>query len=171
MPLSPYIIFATVDGVHFPIDEFVNFTDSMFSHKIKHAAVAYEVVVSIYTSEILSINGPFQASTNDLTMFRDKVKNMIPDGKKVLGDLLYKADEEREKLVVVNDEDDNATKIFKQRCLNRHETINKRLTDYGVLRQRFCGKRNKLHKHGLCFKACAALVQYSIQMDEPLFDV
>ena len=104
-------------------------------------------------------------------MFRDKAKALIPDGWKLLGDQLYRVDEEGNWIAVVNAHDDPEIKLWKARALSRHETINKRLADYGVLRQIFRHTKDKQEAHKQCFEACAVLVQYQIGIDEPLFQV
>ena len=104
------------------------------------AGYTYEIVVDIYESKIIHINGPFDAGTTDLQMFRDLVKHLMPEGKKPLGDQFYGAKDEAEYITIKfpgAGGDSPEVAELKRRALARHETCNKRLTDYGVLRQRF----------------------------------
>jgi hypothetical protein len=50
----------------------------------------------------------------------------------------------------------------------RHETVNRRLKQFGVLGQVF---RHKLQLHPRCFKAVINLTELMIENGEPLFDV
>jgi hypothetical protein len=49
----------------------------------------------------------------------------------------------------------------------RHETVNKRFKQWGILSQRY---RYDLKKHQHAFRAVAALTQIALKTDEPLFD-
>ena len=107
-------------------------------------------------------------------MFRDcGLRNLIALGHKLLGDRLFTANEEQDILAVPNQMDGPVVVRFKGQALSRHEHINKRLQDYGVLAQIFRtqGEGNKLAKHQMCFHAVASLVQYSITTDQALMDV
>ena len=64
------IFLVSVDGVHCPIQEPT--TGHKYSkhpkhcsHKFKRAALAYEVAISVFTSKVVWINGPFLAGTRD----------------------------------------------------------------------------------------------------------
>ena len=50
----------------------------------------------------------------------------------------------------------------------RHETVNKRFKQFGVLGQRF---RHRLRKHGISFTAVANLAQLMIQNGHPHFSI
>jgi hypothetical protein len=51
---------------------------------------------------------------------------------------------------------------------NRHKTCNKRLQQFGCLKQRY---RHHLSGHGLVFGSVAILTQLEIENGAPLFDV
>ena len=53
-----------------------------------------------------------------------------------------------------------------QRCRNRQETVNKRLKQFGVLKQRYMHDRRL---HGDVFRACAVLTQLTIDDGDKLF--
>ena len=144
-------IFATIDGIHFPIKDFILFNPQFKSHKLGCAVLAYELVISIY----------------DLTMFRDKVRDLVPPGHKLLGDQIYGAAAEIEKIAIKNPFDDDETKRLKDRALSRHESINKKLVDYNVLRHLFRSTKDKKDKHKACFEAIAVLVQYTMRVEPP----
>ena len=50
----------------------------------------------------------------------------------------------------------------------RHETVNARFKEWGVLRQLF---RHKISKHRAIFRAVAVLTQVKIENGHPLFSV
>ncbi len=161
-------IFATVDGVHCRTEEIGGFDEKMFSHKFNGPGLAYELVISIYTQELLSINGPFKGGTGDLTIYRDRVKNMVPDGKLLLGDRYYRGEN---KITRIISEDDPEVKKVKTRALSRHESFNQRLKKFAILREPFRGKRHVMARHKDAFEACCIITQYAIELDAPLFDV
>ena len=51
---------------------------------------------------------------------------------------------------------------------SRHETVNKRLKQFGILKNVY---RHKLNKHQVVFSAVAVIVQLEIQNGMPLFHV
>mgnify|MGYP006161316045 CR=1 FL=1 len=50
----------------------------------------------------------------------------------------------------------------------RHETANERLKNFSILSEPFC---HDLTQHGYVFRACASLIQLSIEHGDPLFPV
>jgi hypothetical protein len=58
---------------------------------------------------------------------------------------------------------------MQNRVRSRHETINKRLKQWGCLRQQF--RHHDVAKHSSCFRAVAVLTQLSIEFGETAFQV
>ena len=54
------------------------------------------------------------------------------------------------------------------RVRKRHETVNKRLKQFGCLRERF--RTHNPDKHGQCFRAVAVVAQLALEAGEPLFE-
>ena len=50
----------------------------------------------------------------------------------------------------------------------RHETLNGRLKNWGILSQVY---RHNVLQHGMVFRACAVVTQLTIENGEPLFEV
>jgi hypothetical protein len=50
----------------------------------------------------------------------------------------------------------------------RHETLNGRLKNWGILSQVY---RHVIMKHGDVFQACAVVTQLTVENGEPLFEV
>ena len=95
---------CTTDGTHKRTLEYshpkMSKNPKTYSHKFKQAGLAYEIALAIYESKCVHINGPFDASVHDKTIFEDptldedgKPKGLmykIPKGKKVIGDKGYR---------------------------------------------------------------------------------
>ena len=58
--------------------------------------------------------------------------------------------------------------IHDRRIMSRHETVNRRLKQFGVLSQRF---RHDRHLHPPCFHAVANLTQLMIANGEKLYEL
>ena len=86
----------SVDGVHCRMNEAIHATlakdTKAFSFKFKKAGAAYELGISLYSSDLIWMNGPFKASTHDKTIFvgEDGLKDKTPTGKKGIADNGYK---------------------------------------------------------------------------------
>ena len=165
---SHLIFLLSVDGTDCRIEEPRPFSKTWFSQKFKGAAVKYEVALDVLDGHCVWINGPFRGSKNDVTIFRQGLKNAIPAGKLVIADKGYRG--EPGLVSFPNDLDDPEVREFKKRVRARQETFNARLKAFGVLSGRF---RHKpvLKQHEACFVACAVIVQYGIENGSPLFSV
>lgn len=93
---------------------------------------------------------------------------MIPDSLLAIADKAYRG--EPLKASCPNSFDDDDVREFKKRVRARHETFNARLKSFHVLSGKF---RHKpvMDKHKACFKAVAVIVQYGIELGNPLFDI
>ena len=68
------VFLISVDGVHCKTYEARKCpTAKVYSHKSKGPALAYELALSVYENRLVWINGPFDASVHDITMFRNHV--------------------------------------------------------------------------------------------------
>ena len=56
---------------------------------------------------------------------------------------------------------------MQQSCKNRQETVNKRLKQFGMLKQRY---RYDINMHAEVFRACAVLTQLAIDDGDKLFE-
>lgn len=118
----------SVDGTHCPIQEPTkghkySKNPKYFSHKFNWSALAYEVAISIFTNEVIWINGPFPAGMGDNDIFADKgLKNRLPAGKKVVADSVYR----RKDLPMVSvcyKADTPRVRLFKRRVRGRQESF------------------------------------------------
>ncbi len=161
-------VFGTVDGVHCRTDEIGGYDPQYWSHKFNGAGLAYELVVSIHTQQLLSINGPFPATTDNLTIYRKSTKAKVPEERLLLGDRFYRGEDN---VTIINTNDDDHIVYYKRRALSRHETFNQRLKKFRILRDPFRCKKHVLARHKDAFEACCVLTQYAIELDQPLFDI
>lgn len=151
-----------MDGVDFQIEEPKPFDRKWFSHKFKAAALRYEIGLNIRTGHIIWKFGGYPAgSYPDLKLARELYIPSLPPGEKTIADRGYN---DTNFFVTPRNEDDYALKII----LSRHETVNKRIRQYRVLKNVF---RHSLDKHVLCFDAVVNITQLIIKFEQPLFDV
>lgn len=164
------IFLISVDGVHCrinePIHPFYAKNPKYYSHKFKNPGLTYELGVSIFHNSLVWMKGPDKASVHDITVFRDELKDKIPNGKKAIADKAYRG--EKEKVSAPNPRDPKELRRFKSRARARHESFNARLKAFQCLDDRF---RHGKDKHQICFEAVAVICQYQLENGSPLFDV
>lgn len=173
------VFILSVDGVHFQIYEVRTDPGSKwFDPKSQSAGLAYEIALAIRENQIAWINGPFPASTHDITMFRggkegnkdgwdqNSLYFQIPKGKRCVGDSGYSG--EPEKISVTRDDHPAELKKFFARVKSRQETVNSRLKSFGILGQRF---RHGMKNHKMCLEASCVIIQYDMENGHPLFEV
>ena len=156
----------TKDGTDFRINEQTSFWTGWYSFKFKAAGLRYEVGLNIQTGSICWINGPFAPGVwNDLSIFRLKLKTLLPPGEMVEADGGYRGDERvRAPMSATN----MLESLMADNARGRHETVNRRFKQFNCLSQKF---RHEKEKHGICFEAVTIIPELSIQNGEPLFQV
>jgi len=165
---NPEILILTVDGVHFAIREPRTRPSAKWhSHKFDGPALVYEIAAAIRENRLVWINGPFEASVHDKTIYQkpDGLKSKMPAGKLGVADRLCSGEPT---LAVKNDLDADEVKDFKRRARARHESINGRIKNFKILAERF---RHGIEKHQIALEAICVLVQYEFENGHPLFDV
>ena len=171
------IFIITVDGVHFRIQEPMpppdpitgeqyRYDKEYFTHKDGGAGLAYEIAISIFENRVVWVNGPFKAGMGDLEIFKSKLKDKIPKGKRVLGDRGYRGLPDI--ISFYNSLDVDPVREFKERALSRHENFNYRMKRYDVLSQIF---RHDHEQHDVVFDAVLVICQLDLMLESPLFDV
>ena len=155
----------SVDGTDFLINEPIPFSKDWFSHKFKGAGLRYEVAIAIQSGDLAWINGPFPCGLNsDLTIFRLGLKQQLLPGERVEADDGYRGDERCDGPFDYCYSEEQYRSKFTVRA--RHETINRRFKQFGILSTRF---RHPRGKHGDIFMAIAVITQISIRNGNPLF--
>ena len=171
------IFIISVDGVHCKTYEArKNPTAKVYSHKTHGPGLAYELGIAVFESRLVWINGPFDASVHDITMFRNEndpdnsLKNAIPDGKRAIADNGYRG-ERQSKTAPPNQSDSQALKDLKNRARARHEAFNARIKSFYVLSTTFRATKGKKEKHKIVFESICILCQYDMENGHPLWDV
>jgi hypothetical protein len=141
-----------------------------FSHKFKKAGLRYEIAVSLKGGHIVWINGPYECGTwPDIEIFRNSLKSFLEPGERVEADDGYIGEEpEFCKTPSGFSSRSECQDKFRSRLRSRHETVNARIKNFGILQNRY---RHELTKHSLVFRACAVLSQLAIENGEPLFEL
>jgi hypothetical protein len=165
------VFLISVDGTHChisePQDENFSKNPQYYSHKFHKAALNYEIGLSIYENRLVWVNGPKPAGTwNDIKMFRDNLKMMIPGGKRVVGDRGYQG--EPNIISTPNTHEPQELRNFKSRARARHETFNSRLKNFRILDTRF---RHGQEKHQIVFEAICVIVQFQFETGSTLFAI
>ena len=174
-PLPKFAI--SVDGVDCKINEPKHPTKPVdrkyYSHKFNHGALKYELAIDIFKPKLVWINGPFQASKHDITVFRDhglleKMKTDHP-GRFVVADRGYQTSRPDEIGIMStpNDMDPKLLKNFKTHVCQRHESFNGRIKFFKCLSETF---RHTQEKHKIAFEAVCVIVQYQMDNGAPIFD-
>ena len=124
------------------------------------------VAICIQTGEPVWINGPFPCgSWNDLRIARSALVDALDPGEYYLADGGYRDGNQWSVTPTGHHRFDDRQKSVVRA---RHETYNKRLKDWGALREVF---RHKLETHSQVFRAVANIVQIAISNGETLFEV
>lgn len=136
---------------------------SYYSYKFRNSALRYEVAVSIRTSNIVWISGPYLPGVfNDLMIFRHGLIAYLDPNERVEADDIYKAEPLYCKcphsLTAREDQ-----QRMRGRLRRRHEKINIFLKNFHCLDVAF---RHGGVKHGACVRAVAVLVQLSMEQGE-----
>jgi hypothetical protein len=167
------VFLLTVDGVHCRIHEPKHATKSKdrsyYSHKFKQAGLNYELGISVYDNALVWLNGPFKASQHDLTIFRtaNGLKEMIPEGRRVIADNGYASSQERNTISTPNSHDPRDVRKFKSRARARHESFNAKIKNFRSLAEQF---RHGVTNHKIVFEAVCVICQYQLENGSPLFD-
>ena len=142
-----------MDGTDLIIAEPTKFSPEYYSHKFKHAAFRYEVLLSLSDSKIVFVNGPFKAGKyNDMKIFSGKLEGKLKlYNELTVADGGYAGDQalrghELPKFLRGRHKDFRA----------RHETVNRRFKSFGCLQQKF---RHDRDLHCVCFHSVACIVQ------------
>lgn len=100
----------------------------------------------------------------DLRLARNAFVDFMDDGERALADKGY-TDEQ----YFINPIHHNNLAVARQKeIMARHETVNRRLKQFGVLGTRF---RHQLRRHPMCFHAVVNLTELMIENGESLYAV
>ena len=114
------------------------------------------------------IQGPYPAGKyTDIKFFNKVLRNFLEPGERVEADEGYRGHPDKIKCPG-NDMNPAENRAMQGRVRARHETLNGRLKNWGILSQVY---RHDIMRHGDVFRACAVLTQLTVENGEPLFEV
>jgi len=157
--------FASWEGKH---PEF-NQDKANFSFKHNRAGFLYLFILKTQEDKIAMVIGPVKASCDEITLFRENLKDKIPNGKYIVVDKGMKSGAdttERHMLAFPNPTDSQALAKFKSRLRCRQEHYHSRLRKYEALSQTF---RHGMEKHKLIVEAVCMCVQYDLDLCSEMF--
>jgi hypothetical protein len=156
---------ASIDGTDFRIQEPSPFDPGWYSHKFKGPGLRYEVGVALQTGDIVWLNGPFPCgSHSDRKIARDEglIASLSP-GEYFVADGGYKGDFAETPTGYNNDD-----QRMKSLARARHETVNGRFKQFGILQQVF---RSDDITHRTAMRAIVNICQIVIEQESPLFAI
>ena len=95
----------------------------------------------------------------------------LPPRVKFVGDSGYGG--KPNKILIKQVEHSHERQMFIEYVLSRHESVNKRITDFKILRNKFHdgkGADERMHLHKMGFQAILVLVQFEFKHGRPPFD-
>ena len=154
----------SIDGTDFRIQEPAPFNRTWYSHKFRGPGFRYEVAISL-DGNLVWWNGPWRCGSNpDLAIFRRSLRQSLLLDERVIADKGYRGEPR-----VWLPSEGSAIQIEAHRLIRaRHESFNKRLKQWGCLKQVW---RHQLSDHHLVFNAVALLTKLSIDSGEKLFHI
>lgn len=154
--------FCSIDGVDFKIDEPTPFSSRWFSHKFRGPGLRYEIGLCIRSGNIVWKHGGYPCGEySDLKLAREAYIYSVCRGEYTMADKGYN---DAAYFILPNLINQNTHKFI----MSRHETVNKRLRHFNILKHTF---RNSLDKHPMVFHAVVNITQLVIENGEPLFSV
>ena len=140
---------VTVDGTDFRIQEPTEFLSRWFSHKFKGPGLRYEVAVSIHGGDIVHTNWPFPCGAwADLTIFRSELMNKLDRNKMVEADRGYRGEPTKIRTPIDYQSEEDRTN--KKRARARHETVNQRFKQFGILQKTSAFDRSTPDDFSIC---------------------
>ena len=124
------------------------------------------MAICIQTGWIAWINGPFPAGDwSDSNIAHNGVCEELDPGEKFLVDGIHSSAHGCSEMPTGFNNDDQHVKAVARA---RHENVNRLFKNFGILERRFC---HRVELHGLVFQAVANVIQASILLEKPVFDI
>lgn len=151
-----------MDGVDFKILEPTPFSTIWYSHKFRGPGIRYEIAINIRTGDIVWTHGGYPCGEYpDLKLAREAYTLLVNPGEMTIADKGY-----NDALYFIQKTPRNVE--THSLIMSRHETVNKRMKQFNILRYPY---RHTLNKHPQVFQAVANLTQLMIENGQPLFSV
>ena len=163
-------IILSIDGVDFktwePSTSHFNRDPSWCSSKLKASAYRYKIAIDVWSSKVVWVNGPYKAgSNNDLKIFKSKLMDKMPNGKKAIADRGYTGVEVY--VCIPSTRDPPHVRKFSSRVRCRHKTFNGRIKNFSSMNQTWS---HGIRKHKIALEAVCVILQYQMDNGAPLFD-
>ena len=110
---------------------------------------------------------PVAGKYTDIKIFNKVLRNFLEPGERVEADEGYRGHPDKIKCPG-NDANPAENRGMQGRARARHEMLNGRLKNWGILSQVF---RHHIMTHGDVFRACAVVTQLTVENGEQLFEV
>jgi len=125
----------------------------------------YEIALNIRNGDIVWANGPFPCGAYpDRKIAKEEgLENSLENGERYVADRGYHGC-----CAVTPDEGDYRLQQMMKLVRARHEMVNERFKQFGILSQVF---RHKAHKHGIVSGAIANITRITICKESPLYQV
>ena len=164
---------VSIDGTDFRIRQQGDATkgNPFASHKYKgKSALRYELAVDILVGSLVRIEGLYPAGQyTDITILRNGIKHDLDPNERVLADKGY-VGEAPEFVKCPNCPTVPEYHLpMMARVMKRHETLNGRLKNWGILEQVF--RQRDITRHADVLRAVAIITQLTIENGKPLFQV
>ena len=165
---------ASVDGADFRIKGKKRVDgkpdERYYSYKFKGPGLRYLVALSIRSSDIVFVAGPYSPGvSNDLTIFREcGIMDEMEQFEKVEADDGYMGECPGYCICPGYHSAREDQARLRGRVRMRHEKINKRMKNFTCLLERF---RHSATKHSACFRAVAVLTQLAIECGEEMINM
>ena len=162
------------DGVDFEIAEPWPYnryiSKRWYSHKFKGPGIRYLIGVAILTGDIVHISGPYPCGDwPDVKIFKQDIVPELDANERVEADGGYASLDPQYTKTPESASSREESKDLKNKVRARHETVNKRLKQWAILRKVFTN--TDLKKHSFALRAVAVITQLSFDNGEPLFQV
>ena len=160
---------VSIDGVDCYRSEHQPLNRAYYSHKLNHAGLRYLIALSMGSGrkKIVWWGGGVPCGSNpDLTLAREIFVQLLEPRERALADLGFQ-DPRFFKTPIARPQTDWDTEFNRQHKAEMacHETINKRIKQFGILRD---FRHAKDSKHKLAFGAIIQITQLCLE-DQPLF--
>lgn len=165
---------CSVDGVDFQINNVIQHDGApdrrYYSYKYKSAGLRYLIALSIRSSDIVYLAGPYLPGLyNDLQIFRMcGIKDELEPQEKIEADDGYSGDHPAFCICPKGYATRTDQKKLRGRVRMRHEHVNERMKNFQCLVRRF---RHSIEQHSACFRAVAVLTQLAIESGKPMIDM
>ena len=149
--------YVCIDGTDFLIREPQPFSRGWYSYKFNHAGVRYIIATSLYSGEIMYVEGPFPCGHwSDLRIFRRNLRQNLMPAEMVVADRGYRGEPS---CITPYDAFEPHVMYLMSVARARHEGVNGMYKQFRCLRDMY---RHSLNKHSWIFKAVTVLVQLKL---------